>query len=221
MNMLVNQNRGPLAWPHIQRPAWWWQLELHERRWVTGAAALVGLIVVMGVFAWQRQAAVMVAATQAITAAQQALVQERAAQAAMVRGAEPLPWWANLPAPVGLQERGAAEHLSAEALASAARLGVQVLRLSTSPQPPEGAAPYRRSVVQVEVKGGYADVKRWLSELLARRPHALALRSLDVRRGPVGEGGGLSSGIEATVELRLFERVSAAPAGPGTAPQRP
>lgn len=221
MNVLATKHQGVLALPRLRWPAWWWQIESRERRWVMVAVALLGLMVSVGAFAWQRQAAAMVAATEAIAAAEQAQVQERAAQAAMVRGAEPLPWWAKLPAAAGWQERGAAEHLSAEALASAARLGVQVLRLSTSPQPPEGAAPYQRSVVQVEVKGGYADVKRWLSELLAWRPRALALRSLDVRRGPVGEGGGVSSGIEATVELRLFERVSAAPAGPSTAPQQP
>jgi hypothetical protein len=221
VNVLATKRRGVLALPRFHWPAWWWQVELRDRRWVMVAAALLGLMVLVGAFAWQWQAAAVAAATEAIAAAEQAQVQERAAQAAMVRGAEPLPWWAKLPAAAGWQERGAAEHLSAEALASAARLGVQVLRLSTSPQPPEGAAPYRRSVVQVEVKGGYADVKRWLSELLARRPHALALRSLDVRRGAVVDGGGAPSGIEATVELRLFERVSAAPAGSSAAPQQP
>lgn len=219
MNVFATKRRGALALLQLRWPAWWWQLETRERRWMMVAAALLGLMVLVGAFAWQRQAAAMVAATEAIAAAGQAQAQERTAPAALIRGAEPLPWWSKLSAAAGWQERGAAERLSAEALASAARLGVQVLRLSTSPQPSEGAAPYRRYVVQVEVKGGYADVKRWLSELLARRPHALALRSLDVRRGTAVDGGGASSGIEATVELRLFERVLAAPAGSSAAPQ--
>jgi hypothetical protein len=221
MNAIAVRHWNSRSWPSVRLPAWWWLVESHQRRWLIFTSALMGLSVLAGGIVWQRQAASTAMLTKAISAAERAVVQERIAQAAIVRVGEPLPWWAMLPAAAGWQERGAAEHLSAEALASAARLGVQVLRLSTSPQPPEGAAPYRRSVVQVEVKGGYADVKRWLSELLARRPHAMALRSLDVRRGTVVDGGGVPAGIDATVELRLFERVSAAPAGPGASPQQP
>jgi hypothetical protein len=206
------------------QPPAWWRLNAGDRRWALVAGAVTSLFVLAGGFACQRQTVSMVLATQALAEAQQgqAQAQQRLAQAAAIRRAEPLAWWAQLPsATPGLPERSSADQFSADALALAPKLGVQVLRLSISQQPAEDAALYRRTAVQVELKGAYGGVKRWLSELLARRPHALALRSLDVRRGSVVDGGGVPAGIEATVELRLFERVAARPASPSAELQRP
>jgi hypothetical protein len=114
-------------------------------------------------------------------------------------------------APAG--ERSPAEQLSADALAFGPQLGVQVQRLTFgSPTHAEGA-PYRSTAVQAEVRGSYADIKRWIAELLARRPHSLALKTLDLRRGAdanAAPAAGTQPGsIEASIEWRLFERETA------------
>jgi hypothetical protein len=93
--------------------------------------------------------------------------------------------------------------LTADALESAPKVGVQVLRLNLAPLPTVAGAAYRGTSVQAELRGAYPDVKRWLADVLARRPDALALKSVDLRRASTGT----APGVEASVELRLFERV--------------
>lgn len=205
-----------MAIPPIHVPAWW-QLQSGDRRWAVGGGAALGLLVLVGVVAWHAQAAAMAMAARALAEAQSQQLEagQRAMQMAAARGEEPQPWWARLAsAPVNSRERSSPEQLSADALALASKVGVRVQRLSMSPQLHDSAAVYRRTVVQVELKGAYADVKRWLSALLARRPSVLALRSMDLRRADVAMGGVADSGIEATVELRFFEPAAANPASP-------
>lgn len=203
----------------LSRPVWW-RLQAGDRRWLAGTAGAVALLGVVAGLAWHRQSSELASAAQALAAAEreQAMAQDRSAQSALARAAQPLPWWAQLPA-AAVRRGGAtaAQQLSADALALAPQLGVRVLRLTMAPVPSEAGAPYRSSAVQVELTGPYAEVKRWLAELLARRPHALVLRSLDMRKAAAAEGG-VGQGIEATIELRLFERVSAQAPAVGSQP---
>lgn len=192
----------PLArWPS------WWRLAADDRWWIGGAAFALGSIALASAAAWLWQTGALTETQQALIDArrEQAAVQEHATATARAAAPVPPPWWTLLP-PSPANERAPAEQLSADALALAPKLGVQVLRLSMSPLPPADGAPYRATAVQVELRGPYAEVKRWLAELLARRPRTLALRSIDLRRGAEGVG---TPGIEASVELRLFEPVQA------------
>lgn len=84
---------------------------------------------------------------------------------------------------------------------------MQVLRLNLAPLPTVTGAAYRGTSVQAELRGAYPDVKRWLAKLLARRPDALALKSIDIRRA----ANSTAAGVEASIELRLFERVVQGP----------
>jgi hypothetical protein len=167
-----------------------------------------GLIALAGVAAWQWQALQLRAARQAYesTRADAAQAERKAAEAARAASLVPGPWWMRLPS-ADLHQRNAAEQLTADALESAPKVGVQVLRLNLAPLPPVVGTPYRSTSVQAELRGHYPDVKRWMADLLARRPDALALKSIDIRRS----AGGASPAVEASIELRLFERLAEGP----------
>jgi type II secretory pathway pseudopilin PulG len=145
-----------------------------------------------------------------LRAAQQRLEAANAQSLALQREAAasapaPSPWWSRLPIQGARRDgRSTAEQLQADVMASATALSVQVLRVGLqppSPARPDGP-PFVATSVQVELRGSYADIKRWLAELLARRPGALAVKSIDMRRG----ADVAASSLEASVELRLFER---------------
>lgn len=198
-----------MAHPLVAWPAWW-RLEARDRRWALGAAGIVVALLLAGSLAWWWQSAALRDAQTALTDAQreQAAAQQRAANVARAAASAPAPWWTLLPAaPVG--ERSPAERLSADALMLAPKLGVQLQRMSFSPLPAVDGAPYRGTAVQAELRGSYADVKRWLGELLARRPHSLAVKSADLRRA--AEGATSVGAVEASIDLRLFEPVPAKP----------
>lgn len=190
------------AWPA------WWRRTAADRQWAWAFAMAAGLMALAGVAAWQWQALQLHAARQAYetTRAEAAQAERMAAEAARAALLVPGPWWMRLPS-ADLHQRNAAEQLTADALESAPKIGVQLLRLNLAPLPPVVGTPYRGTSVQAELRGAYPDVKRWLGELLARRPDALALKSIDVRRA----SGGASPGAEASIELRLFERVAQGP----------
>jgi len=186
----------------------WWRLDLGARRWIAaGAIAGVALgTTALLVHQWQETASVGALQSLQSIQRQHVLTVQQAADAFGAAALAPPAWWTLLPAP-SVAERSATEQLSIDALALAPKLGVEVGRLTFAPQPQADGAPYRSIAMQVELRGPYADVKRWLSELLARRPHSLALKSLDVRRA--GEGA-TQSGVTASVELRLYERAASA-----------
>jgi hypothetical protein len=203
---ILDSMSGPLS-----NSPWWWRLSATDRRWVAGAAACLALLCsAAAACAWWQSRATAEAQLQ-LTQAQheQALAAQRAAQDERARAEAKAPWWTRVPSAATAQ-RSAAEQLSADALALAPKLGVQVQRLTFgAPSHTEGA-PYRSTSVQAEVRGSYADIKRWIAELLARRPNALALKSVDLRRGP-GDATELTvaqaGSIEASIEWRLFERL--------------
>jgi len=184
----------------------WWCLPAEDRRWIAGAALASGLILLAAGAAWWWQSTALAAARQSLAEAQreQAAAQQRVAHAARSAASAPVPWWTLLPSPLG-GERSPAEQLSADALMLAPKLGLQLQRLSFSPLPATDGAPYRSTSVQAELRGPYPDVKRWLGELLARRPHSLAVKSVDLRRGAEGAAQSGSGAVEASIELRLFE----------------
>lgn len=184
----------------------WWRLAESDRRWVLGAAALGAAILLSAAafLLWQGAAGAELRQEQDAYRSKQDRMQQRAAAEARAAASAAAPWWSQIPADK-VDQRSAAEQLSADALAIAPPLNVQVLRMSMAPMAMAEAAPYRGITVRVELRGTYPDVKRWLSELLARRPHSLGLRSLDLRRGAEGAA---AQGIEASVELRLFEQAS-------------
>jgi len=183
----------------------WWRLLAEDRRWIAGAALACGSILLAAGAAWWWQSTALAAARQSLAEAQreQAAAQQRIADAARAAASAPAPWWTLLPASPG-SERSPADQLSADALMLAPKLGVQLQRMSFSPLPTTDGAPYRSTTVQAELRGPYPDVKRWLGELLARRPHSLAVKSVDLRRG--AEGAVPSGTVEASVGLRLFEQ---------------
>jgi len=196
---------GAVPHPLARWPAWW-RLPVEDRRWIAGAALASGLILLAGGAAWWWQSTARVAARQSLAEAQreQAAAQQRIADAARAAAAASAPWWTLLPtSPAG--ERSPVEQLSADALMLAPKLGVQLQRLSFSPLPATDGAPYRSTTVQAELRGPYPDVKRWLGELLARRPHSVAVKSVDLRRA--AEDAGPTGAVEASIELRLFERM--------------
>lgn len=176
------------------------------RRFVLASAVVAAALAAVTVCAWRWQLVATAEVRQSLTAVQetQALAQQRARAAASAAAMSPVPWWEQLPSAIDA-DRNPIEQLSADALGVATKLGVEVGRLTFAPQPRANGAPYRSTAMQVELRGPYADVKRWLGELLARRPHSLALKSLDVRRA--GEGAA-QSGVTASVELRLYERAA-------------
>ena len=209
MSRLIDKLPNPLA-----RSTLWWLLTAADRRWIAGAAIGIALLgASVGLLAWWQERAIGQARRELVEAQrEQALAAQQAADSAKARAEVRAPWWTLLPA-AAAGERSAAEQLSADALALGPELGVQVQRLTFgSPAHAEGA-PYRSTAVQAEVRGSYADIKRWIAELLARRPHSLALKTLDLRRGadanvaPVA--GAQPGSIEASIEWRLFERETA------------
>jgi hypothetical protein len=196
----------------IPSSPWWWRLTAADRRWVTVAAASLGFLLALTAMAtwWQLHAYRHVTQQLADARRAQALMAQEADANAKARAQIKPPWWTLVPAsPTG--ERSAAEQLSADALALGPKLGVQVQRLTFgSPAHAEGAR-YRSTAVQAEVRGSYADIKRWIAELLARRPRSLALKTLDLRRAL--DAGAVSAStqsgsIDASIEWRLFERAS-------------
>ena len=184
----------------------WWRLAVSGRRWIVVGAITVTVVwlIALLVHQWQEAASVVVQQSLQSQQRQHELMTQQAAAASSAAALAPSAWWTLLPA-LSVAERSTTEQLSIDALALAPKLGVEVGRLTFAPQPQANGAPYRSTAMQVELRGPYADVKRWLGELLARRPHSLALKSLDVRR--VGEGAA-QSGVTASAELRLYERVA-------------
>jgi len=215
MSALANLALPRLAF--LGRHATWWRFVDADRKWFVATAAVVAATLALGGFAhrWQSATTTDTARLLATTEQDQAEAARRETQQAAARAATPQPWWTKLSSPAATAEhatdRTAAEQLSADALALAPKLNVQVLRLTFAPSAQVTGAPYRSTTVQVEVKGPYADIKRWLGELLARRPHTLAVKSTDLRRGTdaAAAGGTAVDPIEATIELRLFEQAAA------------
>jgi hypothetical protein len=182
----------------------WWRLAPGARRATLFGLLAAAALTTAAALAWHWQSSALAAAEGAAVAAQddqRASQQRAAADAASALLVLP-PWWSRLPA-VPSSDRTPVEQLSADALALAPKLGVEVLRVTFAPLPQASGAPYRSTAMQVELRGPYADVKRWLGELLARRPHSLALKSLDVHRTAEGAA---QPGVEASAELRLYER---------------
>ena len=209
---------GKLRLPFLEQRPTWWRLVDVDRRWLLASAGVIATMLALGGFAhhWQSTQTTDTAAQLAAAQRNQTEATQRAAQQAAARAGQPQPWWTKLSSSAATAEptpRTAPEQLSADALALAPKLNVQVLRLTFTPPAQVTGAPYRSTTVQAEVKGPYADIKRWLSELLARRPHTLAVKSTDLRRGTgpdaAAAAGAATDPIEATIELRLFEPASA------------
>lgn len=201
--------------PFLAQWPTWWRLTFSDRQWLLAVAAII--IATLGLGAnthhWQSTKTIDTARLLAAAQRDQAEAARRESQRAHARAVASQPWWTQLSSAADLGEistaRTAPEQLSADALALAPKLNVQVLRLTFAPPAQVSGAPYRSTAVQVEVKGPYADIKRWLSELLARRPHTLAVKSTDWRRSGGVDAGTAASNtntIEATIELRLFEQ---------------
>jgi hypothetical protein len=201
----------PRGWPFFTtRPVWWWLARL-DRHWVLGSGVAAAALLSMGAALGYWQSTETVGVTGALAGIQndQAEQARHAAQRAHARSAEPQPWWSKLPS-TAPTPRSAAEQLSADALALAPKVNVQVQRLTFASPSQVTGAPYRSTAVQIEVRGAYADIKRWTGELLARRPHALAVKSIDWRRSGVDAATGTASNAtDASIELRLFERAAA------------
>lgn len=201
--------------PFLARWPAWWRLSMSDRQWLLAAVAIIVAMLGFGTWVHHWQSATTTDTAHLLSAAQRDQTEgaRRESQEARERATAPRPWWAELSSSADRGEvssaRSAPEQLSADALALAPRLNVQVQRLTFAPPAQLSGAPYRSTVVQAEVKGPYADIKRWLSELLARRPHTLAVKSTDWRRTGGAEAGAATADanmIEATVELRLFEQ---------------
>lgn len=191
----------------------WWRLHASDRRWVLMCAAALFVLTASGMVAWLTQGAARTSALHALTEAEAKLAESRriATQRAAASVPDRPPWWAQLGRGNGAGGEGAAtEKLSADALALADKVGVQVVRMSFSRDQSESPPMYRRTVVQLELKGRYPGVKQLLSELLARRPGVLALRAMDLRRAESSKADAAASDIDASIELRLFEPVAPA-----------
>ena len=217
--MTAMTDLGKLRLPFLeQRPAWWRLVDV-DRRWLQASAATIATMLALGALAhhWQSTQTADAAAQLAAAQHDQTEAAQRESQQAAARAGQPQPWWTKLSSSAATAEpttpRSAPEQLSADTLALALKLNVQVLRLQFTPPAQVTGAPYRSTTVQAEVKGPYGDIKRWLSELLARRPHTLAVKSTDLRRGTGTDAATAAATgtdpIEATIELRLFEQASA------------
>jgi hypothetical protein len=196
---------GSLTSRTVSWPAWW-RLTFSARRFVYASVTLGVAILFAAGFLWRWQAGELATATLGVATAHEetARAQQRAAAAAAGPVASVhLSWWEQLPAGNGDTTRSTVEQLSTDALALAPKLGIEVLRVTLAPQPQVSGAPYRSIAMQVELRGPYAEVKRWLGELLARRPQSLVLKSIDLRRTAEGAA---QPGVDASVELRLYER---------------
>lgn len=189
----------------------WWRLVRSDRQWALGSIVAAIVMLLAGGLAGYGQSKVGADMTSALAGTQrdQADARQRAARQTSDRAMQPRPWWSQLPEAVA-GERSAAEQLSADALAMAPKLGVQVQRLTFAPPSQVAGSPYRGTAVQIEVRGRYADIKRWIGELLARRANTLAVKSIDWRRGGVDAATGAApSATEVSIDLRLFERAVA------------
>lgn len=153
---------------------------------------------------WQLQAERSTQAALGEFRQQLAAAEKATVEVAGTAASKPLPWWTELRAPV-VGEKALAEAVAAEALTSASKLSLQAVRVSLSEVDHLNGAPYRSATLRAELRGSYSDIKHWLSEVLARRPHSLALRSMDLRRAADGSS---APSVEASVELRLFERMA-------------
>ncbi|MBN8486841.1 MAG: hypothetical protein J0M20_03765 [Burkholderiales bacterium] len=159
---------------------------------------------------WQAHASRHLAQQLRRAQSEQAAAAQRAALQVVPPAHHPAPWWATLPTTVA-DQRSAAEQFSADAITLGPAWGVQVLQLSFASPTQADAAPYRKTTVQTQLRGTYVDIKRWLAEMLARRPRTLALESLDLRR--VVEANMASNEVPAglidvAVEWSLFERAA-------------
>jgi hypothetical protein len=183
----------------------WWRLTASDRQWLTAWVMVAGLVASIGILAWRWQVLPLSEARLARDSVQEEAARAEQGGAEATRMPQPAKgsWWTRLPL-ADHQQRHAAEQLTADALESAPKVGVQVLRLDLTPLPSVTGTPYRGTSVHAELRGAYPDVKRWLAELLARRPDALALKSIDIRRA----ANNTAAGVEASIELRLFERVA-------------
>jgi len=74
------------------------------------------------------------------------------------------------------------DRLAQAAIGAELRLGVQTRRLVTTPAVQGADVAGRVSVVSVELRGRYANIKGWTAQMLATWPQALALKSLDLTR---------------------------------------
>lgn len=216
MDRYVGGMPPDLCWPKVgaqlKAPRTsWGQLEPTDRRWISGAAAATGLLLIASIAAllWQR-------ASQA-SAQRELLVavriheegQQRSARLALERSSFRPPWWAGLPlASAEAAEPQLPDLLSNEALKLAKVTGVRLLRLSSLPQPSVPSALYRRMALKVELKGRYSAVKHWVAEMLGRHSGALAIRSMEIRRPDAPAGESSASEVEASIELYLFESIS-------------
>jgi hypothetical protein len=207
--------RLPFTAAYLMRRPTWWRMTVADRHWLLAAAATISATLGLGAYAhyWQSTATSDIAHLLA-AARDRSDAARRESQQAHARAAASQPWWAQLSstaADAGNRPtaRTDPEQLSADALALAPKLNVQVQRLTFAPPLQVSGAPYRSTAVQVEVQGPYADIKRWLSELVARRPHTLAVKSTDWRRGGGANAGAVATDtnfVDATIELRLFEQ---------------
>lgn len=184
----------------------WHRLAAVDRRWALTVTVglLVGLASAGAVSYWQdaQLRNTRRSLDEAFTAS--ALEKSKADALARSSASRPEPWWTLLPTD-GSVAHGGRDSLTSDAMASGSQLNVRISRMSMSPLPSADGAPYQGVAIQIELRGTYPDIKRWLGELLARRSHSLALKSMDMRRTAEGAA---QLGVEASIELRLFERSS-------------
>lgn len=183
----------------------WYRLAAPDRAALRSAAfgLAVGCLLCGGLWGWQRVH--LNDAWRLLLRAKADATEENAKAHALMRAASPLPasWWGLLPSESAIAHSGP-DSLTSVAMVAAKDLHIRIVRMSFSALPRTGGAPYSAVAVQVELRGAYSDLKRWLDEVLSRRPRALVLRSIDLRRA--AENAAQPS-VEASVELRLFERI--------------
>lgn len=93
-----------------------------------------------------------------------------------------------------------------QAVRDAQRIGVRVAT-ATASMHPDSKDLVQQFQFNIEVRGTYANIKTWLTEVMARRS-GLAIDSLDVRGVEAMSSSGLAAQQEvvAAVRLRLFMR---------------
>lgn len=187
-------------------PTGWYRLASVDRLCIL--AATVGLLLGSATAGavWHWQGGQLQDARHSLDEAVTASAVDKARVDALSRSSVslPKPWWGLLPTDASAGH-GGRDSLTSDAMAAASELNVRILRMSLSPLSRAEGAPYLGVAVQVELRGAYPDIKRWLGEMLARRSQSLALTSMDLRRAAEGSA---QPGVEASIELRLFERSS-------------
>ena len=185
------------SWPSF------WRLAAADRRMLLRSLGTGVLCLVAAALLFNWQDARLRAAQQkqdSVSSARIVLAREASASTPA-----PAPWW-NLLHLHGARRdgRSTAEQLQADALSVSKELNILVLRVGLQPPAPSqtDGPPFAATSLQVELRGSYADIKTWLAELLSRRPGALAIKSIDLRRAADPS----VSTLEASIELRLFER---------------